>query len=100
MPRASRSKMRALITQAKIVVVAPINSGIEPFPSETRTNADGRVQVTTDSPAIVIRTPGYESHRLRVAGDAELQITLQRIKTASRCKLSRPPLPRPNQGTM
>jgi len=72
----------------KIVVVS---LGVEPSPDETRTNADGRFKVTTVAPAIVIRTPGYESQRVRIADDADIQITLQRIKSASRCKQFPPP---------
>jgi hypothetical protein len=82
----------------KIVVVPATSLGLEPSPDEIRTNADGRFQVKTDSPAIVIRTPGYESHRVRVAGDAEIQITLQRIKTTSRCKLELPPAVKTKKG--
>jgi hypothetical protein len=70
-------------------VIVTLN--VEPSPDETRTNADGRFQVTTESRAIVIRTPGYESQRVHLAGDAEIQITLQRIKSASRCKQFPPP---------
>src|SRR5947209_7671254 len=82
----------------KIVVVPATNLAVKPSPDGTRTNADGRFQVTTDSPAIVIRTPGYESNRVRVAGDAEIQITLQRIKTTSRCKLELPPAVKTKKG--
>jgi len=34
-----------------------------------------------------VRTPGYESQRLRVDGDAQVRIVLQRITSTSRCKL-------------
>src|SRR5258708_7558122 len=61
----------------KMVVVPATNLAVKPSPDETRTNVDGRFQVTTDSPAIAIRTPGYESHRVSVAGDAEIEITLE-----------------------
>lgn len=70
------------------VIVIPADLAVEPSPDETATNADDHFRVTTGSPAIVIRRPGYESQRLRITGDAQVQITLQRIKPASRCKLS------------
>jgi hypothetical protein len=58
---------------------------------ETRTDSKGLFPIVTDVPAFVIRKPGYESQRVRVTGDAQLQITLRRIQTTSRCKLSDPP---------
>ena len=75
----------------KMVVVPPTNLWMKPSPGETRTDADGHFQVTTVSPAIVIRTPGFESERVRVAGDAEVHITLLEIKAVSRCKQWPPP---------
>src|SRR5260370_24843776 len=61
---------------------------MKPSADETHTDLDGRFRVTTVSPAIVIRAPGYESQRLRVAGDAEVTILLQEIKAVTGCKLS------------
>jgi hypothetical protein len=70
----------------KLVVVPPPDTAFKPPPDEPRTDAEGQFQVTTTSPAIVIRKPGYESRRLRLTGDAQVQITLQRIKPST-CKL-------------
>lgn len=36
--------------------------------------------------------PGYESQRLRITGDAQVQVTLQRFITTSRCKLAAIPV--------
>lgn len=57
-----------------------------------RTDVAGRFRAVTDAPAIVVRMPGYESQRLRVDGDAQVRIKLQRITSTSFCKLSTPPV--------
>jgi len=75
----------------KRVVVAETSLAVKPSPDEIRTDSEGKFRVTTDVPAIVIRNPGYESQRVRIAGDAQLEITLQRIQSTSRCKLSPAP---------
>jgi hypothetical protein len=74
----------------KMVVVAA--TAVKPSPDEIRTDVAGHFKVVTDAPAVVVRMPGYESQRLRVDGDAEVRITLQRITSTSRCKLSTPPV--------
>ena len=76
----------------KMVVVAATRLGVKPSPDETRTDVAGHFRAVTDAPAIVVRLPGYESQRLRVDGDAQVRITLQRIISTSRCKLSTPPV--------
>lgn len=58
---------------------------------EILTDARGRFRVVTDVPAIVVRGPGYVSQRVRIAGDAQVQIALRRIQSKSRCKLSATP---------
>ena len=75
----------------KRVVVAPASVALKPSPDETRTDAEGKFRVVTDVPAIVVRNPGYESQRVPITGDLQLEITLQRIRSTSRCKLSAPP---------
>lgn len=72
----------------KKVVVAATDLAVKPSPDEVRTDPEGHFRVTADVPAIVIRKPGYESQRVRITGDAELQITLTRIRSTSRCTLS------------
>jgi hypothetical protein len=69
----------------KVVVVSP-DSKVEPSSDNARTNAGGHFRATTDASAIVVRKPGYISQRLLIAGDAEVEIVLQRIKTGTRCK--------------
>jgi hypothetical protein len=73
----------------RVIVTAP-DLDVKPSPDEPRTNAEGQFQITTTSPAIVIRKPGYESQRVLVTGDAQLQITLHPIKLPA-CKLERLP---------
>jgi hypothetical protein len=75
----------------KMVVVAATHLAVAPSPDEIRTDAEGHFRVVTDAPAIVVRKPGYESQRLRITGDAKVQVTLQRISSTSRCKLAAPP---------
>jgi hypothetical protein len=43
------------------------------------TDVNGRFQVTTNAPAIVIRKPGHTSQRLRVTGDQVLKVVLAPI---------------------
>jgi hypothetical protein len=76
-------------TGAMVVVASP-GLALKPSPEETRTDADGHFRVTTVHPAIVVRQPGFESQRLRVTGDAQVNITLQPIRNASRCKVTPP----------
>jgi hypothetical protein len=73
----------------KQVVVGPPE--IPPSPEEVRTDSEGHFRVETNVPAIIIRKPGYESERVRLTGDAELRITLIRIRSTSRCRLSAQP---------
>jgi len=73
------------------VIVVPPDVVPQPSPNEIRTDADGRFRVVTSVPAIVIRSPGYESQRIRITGDMELQVTLLRIRPASRCRLATAP---------
>jgi hypothetical protein len=75
----------------KLVVVGPPDVAVEPSRDESQTDAEGRFQVTTTSPELVIRKPGYQSERVRVTGDAQMQVTLQPIKP-SKCKVE--PLPK------
>ena len=75
----------------KEVFVAPTSVAWKPSPYEIGTDAEGKFRVVTDVPAIVVRNPGYESQRVRITGDAQLEITLQRIRSTSRCKLPAPP---------
>ena len=56
----------------KIVVVARTDLAVKPSPDEVRTDADGNFRVLTDVPAVVIRTPGYQSQRVRLSGDSQL----------------------------
>ena len=74
----------------KLVVVSATHLAIQPSPDEIRTDADGHFRVVTGAPAIVVRKPGYESQRVRVTGERQVLITLRRITSASRCKLSEP----------
>jgi hypothetical protein len=78
-------------TGKRMVIVIASDLAIEPSPDEIRTDAEGHFRVVTDAPAIVVRKPGYESQRLRITGDAQVQVTLQRITSTSRCALSNPP---------
>ena len=75
----------------KIVVVPETSLGVAPSPDEIRTDADGYFRVTTNVPAVVVRKPGYASQRMLIAGDAEVQIVLQKAKEASLCKISPAP---------
>jgi hypothetical protein len=75
----------------KMVVIPPTELAVPPSPDEVRTDSQGHFRLVTDKPAIVIRKPGYESQRVRITGDAELQITLMRIRSTSRCKLPATP---------
>jgi hypothetical protein len=74
-----------------MVVVAPTSVAVKPSPDEIRTDAEGKFRLVTDVPAIVVRNPGYESQRVRITGDVQLEITLQRFRSSSRCKLAAPP---------
>jgi hypothetical protein len=74
----------------RLVVVPPPDAAIEQ-PNEPRTDAEGHFQITTISPALVIRKPGYQSERVRVTGDAQMQVTLQPVKPF-KCKVE--PLPK------
>ena len=72
----------------KLVVVVPVDDGAKHSPDDVRTDSEGHFQVVTNVPAIVIiRKPGYESHRAQITGDTELQVALTRIRSTSRCKL-------------
>jgi hypothetical protein len=75
----------------KLVVVGPTDLALSPSADEIRTDAEGRFRVVTNVRAFVIRKPGYESQRVRVTGDAQVAITLQRIISTSRCKLQATP---------
>jgi hypothetical protein len=75
----------------KMVAVAATRFGVKPSPDEIRTDVAGHFRAVTEAPAIVVRKPGYESQRLRVDGDTQARITLERITSTSRCKLSTPP---------
>jgi hypothetical protein len=72
----------------KLVVIGPPDVTLKPSPGEVRTDVEGHFRVVTDVPAIVVRKPGYESQRIHITGDADLQITLTRIRATSRCRLS------------
>jgi hypothetical protein len=72
----------------KRVIVVPTDLAIKPSPDEIRTDVEGHFRVTTDAPAFIVRKPGYESQRVRVSGDAQARVILQRIRSMSRCKLS------------
>jgi hypothetical protein len=74
------------------VAVVATSLSTKPSPDEIRTDAQGRFQVVTDVPAVVVRTPGYESRRLLITGDAQVQVTLQRIQSTSRCTLPETPV--------
>jgi hypothetical protein len=76
----------------KMVVVVATDLAIKPSRDEIRTDAEGHFRVTTSTPAFVVRKPAYESERIRVSGDAQLNIVLRSITSTSRCKLSRPPI--------
>src|ERR1700733_14513607 len=65
-------------TGKQVVLGAPGRSG-KPSGDEIRTDSKGHFRVVINVPAIVIRKPGYVSQRVRVTGDAELQITLDGI---------------------
>jgi hypothetical protein len=73
------------------VIVVSTDLAIKPSPDEIRTDSEGRFRVTTDVSAFVVRKPGYESERVRVSGDAQVKVSLKRIRSTSRCKLSVPP---------
>jgi hypothetical protein len=72
----------------KLVVVVPVDGAVKPSPDDVRTDSEGHFHVVTNVPAIVIRKPGYESQRVQITGDADLQITLMRTRSTSRCKLA------------
>jgi len=74
----------------RLVVSARTSYAVKPSPGDVRTDADGHFQVTTTTPAMVVRKPGYVSQRVRVTGDAQVQITLQPIKPPT-CKVERVP---------
>ena len=76
----------------KMVVVAATDPLMKLTPDEIRTDSEGHFRVVTETPAIVIRKPGYESQRVLIHGDAQLEITLARIRSTSRCKLSVQPV--------
>ena len=61
----------------KMVVVAATDLAIKPSPEEIRTDAEGHFRVTTNTPAFVVRKPGYESERIRVNGDQKLDVVLR-----------------------
>lgn len=71
----------------KPVVVTLVNLHVKPGPDEVRTDAEGRFRVGTNVPAVVVRKAGYESQRIRITGDAEWSITLERVQSTSTCKL-------------
>ena len=75
----------------KRVLVDPADVLMEPSAGEIRSDAEGKFRVVTDVPAIVIRSPGYESQRVRITGDVQLEVKLRRIRSISRCKLSAEP---------
>jgi Carboxypeptidase regulatory-like domain len=72
----------------KRVIVTRTDSGIKPSPEEIRTDAEGHFRLVTNVPAIVIRKPGYESQRIRLTEDIDLQVTLTPIRSTSRCKFA------------
>jgi len=74
----------------KTVVVARADLKVAPMPEEVRTNAVGDFNATTGSPAIVFRKAGYVSQRVLIVGDARMNISLQPIKSRSRCTQSLP----------
>ena len=74
----------------RLVVSARTSLAVKPAPGEVRTDAEGHFQVTTTTPAIVVRKPGYVSQRVSVTGDANLQIALQPVKPPT-CKVERLP---------
>jgi hypothetical protein len=74
-----------------MVVVVPSDLAIQPSHDEIRTDVEGHFRVVTETPAFVVRKPGYVSERVIVRGDAHLSITLRGIASTSRCKLSKPP---------
>ena len=78
----------------KLVVVVPVDVAVKPSPDDVRTDSEGHFHVVTNVPAVVIRKPGYESQRVQITGDAELQITLMRLRSTSRCRLACSPLSR------
>lgn len=75
----------------KKVFVFAADQASPPLPGEVRTGADGGFHVRTDAPAVVVRNPGYVSQRIRITGDIQLDITLRRIQSTSRCTLAAPP---------
>jgi hypothetical protein len=111
LPTASAATVTGIVTDAsgkpvenaridhtgKIVVVAATHLAIKPSPNQIRTDSEGHFRVVTDAPAVVVRKPGYESQRVRIAGDARVQVTLRRVESTSRCKLSAPPVFRTKQ---
>jgi hypothetical protein len=72
----------------KMVVVSLL---VEPSPNEARTDTEGRFQITTVAPAIVVRKPGYKSTRVPISGDATVKILLQLITEEPQCKQQRRP---------
>jgi hypothetical protein len=76
----------------KLVVVPPPDSAVKPSPDEPGTDAEGHFIITTNTPAFVIRKPGYDSQRLFVNGDAQVRVTMQRIKPSTGCRLTHPPV--------
>jgi hypothetical protein len=68
----------------KVVVVPRPDLKVDPSPDEIRTDAQGHFRATTDRPAIVVRKPGYISQRLVITGDAQVEISLQRLSSTSR----------------
>jgi hypothetical protein len=74
----------------KMVVVGATDLVVQPSPDEIRTDAEGHFRVTTTTPVFVVRKPGYESQRVRISGDAQVNIVLRPFASTSRCKLSPP----------
>lgn len=80
----------------KLVVVGPPDFKPPASPDAPRTDGEGNFEVTTTSPAIVIRKPGYESQRIRVTEDLHVRITLQQMKPFPECKVKVPRVKRKN----
>jgi len=74
----------------KRVVVVASSVVVPPSSDEIRTDAEGHFKATTTKPAMIIRKAGYESQRVFVTGDAQLQITLHSIKPLT-CKVEHIP---------
>ena len=89
---ASRNPIKDVrVDHTGIVVVVPRpDMKVEPSHDEIRTDVQGRFRVTTGVSAIVLRKPGYISQRLLVAGDAHVEISLERIVERSQCRQSEP----------